>query len=328
MAWIFQKSATPNDAVNLSPATGAELVFFLQQALKQAGWVVQSWSDGSTMSATNTGWTHGGSGAGGSANSNAWIRIRSPEGAGGRELTFQRGTTNLVWRHKISHSVGFTTGGTASQTPSASDQAIVAGGGTDASPTFHSWLSTDATYKAHIGTDNAAPYNAYCFIVPNGGGLTRHWWFINMSTGSYPSGDVAPYIIDLNNAAATDEEFAANTTAGSDGIGQGYYKKGISGESFRIFRGLTYNAVTTVVLPQGIGANPYDGDDNILPIPVSRVANGIDPDPGWKGFCPTDMLGWPSSTRNDGDFADVGGARYVYFDDIALRWPPGVIPAL
>lgn len=330
MTWIFQKTATPNDAVNLAPATGAELMFFLQEAFKQAGHVVQQWSDGTTLFGATGGWAHGGAGANGAANTNAWIRTRTPAGAGGREFTFQRGATNLVWRHKISHSDGFTVGASATDTPSSADQRIVAGGGTDAAPTFFSWLSADASYRAHIGTDNAAPYNAYILTLVLGGvGFTKHWWFVNMTPGSFPSGDVAPYVVDMATGALS-KGILPGATANTACFGQGFYRKGLGGESFRPFRAGVYvpNFGGSEMIPGGIGINPYDGDDNVIPMLIARTAIGGDADPGWKGFAPTDMVGWPGSARSNGDVTDIGAARYAYWEDVALRWPAGVLPAL
>lgn len=327
MSWIFQMSATPNDAVNLSPATGAALVFALKEALKQAGWVVKSSSDGTTFNAGGDQITSGGSGAGGMANNNAWFRIQSPAGGGSREFTFQRGTTNLVWRHKLSHSSSFIGGAPSSTvTPSAADERIVAGAGTDAAPTFFTWLPADATYKAHIGTDNASPYGAYCKVVPNGGGSTRRWWFIPL-VGT-PVADVAAYLVEMSSAVASGGNMGG-VTANTSTFAQGFYKKGLGGESFRPFRGLIYAvaASTAGILPGNAGVNPYNSNDDLFPIAVGRIS-GTDADPGWKGWASTAMVAWPGSARADGDFADVSGQRYAYWDDIALRYANGVVPVL
>lgn len=328
MSWIFQYTATPDDGANLVPATGAYVAFYLKECLKQAGWTVQSSSDGTTYNAGGDQITTGAAGAGGMANNSAWFRIRSPAGAGGRELTFQRGTTNLLWRHKLSHTSGFTGGSPgATQTPSAADERIVAGAGTDAAPTFITWLAADASYKAHVGADNAAPYDAYVIMVPNGGGSARRWWHVNMATGSYPSGDVAPYVVEMATGAFT-KAALSGVSVQSANFGQGFYKKGLGGESFRTFRGFMYtNSSGTDLVPQSAGINPYDSDDNLFPIPVGRIS-GTDADPGWKGFAPTSMMGWPGSTRSDGDYTNVGALRYAYWGVLALRFSPNATPSL
>ena len=66
------------------------------------------------------------------ANTSAWFRISNPDGV---EYVCQRGINNLQWRVKVSPTVGFTGGSPgATQVPSATDEGIVLGGGTDASP--------------------------------------------------------------------------------------------------------------------------------------------------------------------------------------------------
>lgn len=326
MTWIWQKSATPNDAVNLSPATGSEAVFYLKEALKQAGWVVKSSSDGTTYNSTGDQITVATSGAGGMANNSAWFRIQSPAGASSIEFTFQRGTTNTTWRMKLSHSSMFTGGSPgATQTPSATDERIIAGGGTDAAPTFFTWLATDNNYKVHIGTDNAAPYAWYMVALPNGGGSPRRAWYVPLLSGGSPSADVAQYVVEMNTGSMTFASLS-NATANTGCFGQGFYKKGLSGEAFKPFRLFAYySSGGGSYLNQNV-ANPYDGNDVLLPCPIGRL--NADSEAGWKGWAPTSMVALQTAQRADGDYVDVSGARYAIFDDIAFIWPSSVIPSL
>jgi hypothetical protein len=170
-------------------------------------------------------------------------------------------------------------------------------------------------------------------VIPDGGGSGRGLWFINLAPGSYPSGDVAPYVVahyTTTNASFSATNFNACASPNNNGCGLGYYKKGLSGEAFVNYRGLGYGSAFT---NGGAGINPYDGDDNFVPIPVGRLTS--DAQGGWKGWIPIDVISWPLSTRVDGDYADVdtnGDAiadiRMVFFDDLAFRWPTGVIPVL
>jgi hypothetical protein len=337
MAFIFQINGTPNSGVNLTPATGAIAVFNVKEGLKQAGWTVKASSDGTTYNATGDQITTGAAGAGGMANNNAWFRIQSPAGPGGREFTFQRGTTNLVWRAKVSHSAGFSTpaGTPASQTPSAADQQIYAGGGTDASPSFLSWLATDNTYKQHIGCDAAAPYDAYCVLMPTGGlGDSRRWTFFNMAAGTYPDEDVAPWLVDMNNAAATGANLESPTPLNTRGLGQGYYRKGFpSGEGFTAYATFGWQFGNSKLVPRNeaygfcVGANPYTGTVDLIPLPILRVS-GQWSMPGMKGYLRTDVIAFASVIRKEGSYFDRGSSRYLVVDEVCLIFPQAVTPSV
>ena len=335
MAWIWTWNGVADSAVNLAPATGDIAIYTLKEALKQAGWVVKDSSDGVTAWPAGAGIdiiVSGLAGAGGLGNTNAWFRIQSPAGAGGREFTFQRGGGgSRFWRIKLSHSAGFTGGAPGTLvTPSATDEAIVCGGGTDAGPSFFLFPPADGSYKLHIGTDNAAPYDAFALFIPNGGGgLTRCWWHINLVAGSYPAEDVAPYLVDARapppSSALASSIMTPYTTPTEQGFGQGWFKKGLSGERFVAFGAGLYESVGGQVPPSMV-INPYDGDSNPLPIPIARVSSSAEP--GWKGFAPTGTILWKTDPKSDGDYDDIGGARYAYFASIAIRWPTTVIPVL
>jgi hypothetical protein len=311
-----------NDAVNLSPTTGAVLVYSVQQALKQCGWTVVQWSDGTTLTTSSAGWSSGAAGAGNAANNSAWLRMTDP--AGVREFVVQRSTTNLLWRMKWSHSAKFS-GGTPNATtpPTATDQQHVAG--TDV-PAFLAWLPTENTYRAHIVCDADPPYSFAVIVLPNGGGVARSLWYLNMASGSYPSADVAPYVVDMR-SGDTVVGSLDGVTANTDGLGAGWHKKGLVGEAWVQYAAQSLTDNSQAAAPGGYGANPYSGDDQIFPIPVGRrssLGNG-----GWKGWLPTALLGWTGSARADGDYFDtLGGSRYAVFGDLAIRFPSSVVPSL
>src|SRR3990172_4710338 len=121
-----------------SPATGAVAMYDLKELLKAQGWSVVMSGDGlAVYSAVGDVITGGGVGANGMANTRAWFRITDP--AGVKELTIQRGTLNYTYRIKFSYAAKFTGGAPdPDQTPSATDEVIVEGGGTDAAPSYGS----------------------------------------------------------------------------------------------------------------------------------------------------------------------------------------------
>ncbi len=116
MAYTFSTGNTP--------ATGAVAMWTLINTMVSAGWLVKADSDGSTYNATGGQVTGGASGAHGLGNNSAWVRIQSPlVGGNTRELTIQRGTTDVIWRLKYSCNKKFS-GGAPAATVTPSNQQI------------------------------------------------------------------------------------------------------------------------------------------------------------------------------------------------------------
>jgi len=197
-------------SVNNIPLTGSVAVYQLVSTLVSAGWLKKMDSDGTTYSSTGVQVTSGASGTNGLGNSNAWVRLQSPPTNGGtivnqtREITFQRGTTDLVWRVKYSASALFT-GGTPgiSQTPSSTDEVFMAGGGTDASPTFYALFNTNQTYHWNVACGGFA--DGYSFIgwsVAAGtlNGAATNIFLDVLASGTYPATDVDPAVMHCDNS--------------------------------------------------------------------------------------------------------------------------------
>jgi hypothetical protein len=168
--------------VNQTPATSAVAVYDLISTLITAGWKKVSDSDGTTYSSSGTQVTSGASGTNGLGNSKAWVHMQDP--AGVREYTFQNAVSNNQnWRVCYSYAAKFTGGSpSATQCPNASDEYILIGGGTEASPTFSEWFNgTEGAYRFGAVADanpfpiviGSTTYNIYRFWTygfPNGGG--------------------------------------------------------------------------------------------------------------------------------------------------------------
>lgn len=196
MTWSFTQ--------NSAPATWAVAIYEFKEQLKTAGWVVKSSSDGTTYNSTGDQITSGASGANGFDNASAWFRIQDP--AALREFTFQRNSstganTSRNMRLKYSKSAKFTGGSPgATQTPSATDEQVMLGAGSDASPTFTQWQSSaDGTYWLNVGADNAAPYGLYMFQVVTGSAyLTKGGAFVLdpiATGGGTPTADPDPVVL-------------------------------------------------------------------------------------------------------------------------------------
>lgn len=338
MAWNFTLDGSTS-SVNLAPSTGAVAVWNIIQTLKQAGWTQVEDADGTTYSSSGAQVTGGASGAHGLGNNGAWVRLRDPGGT--HEISIQRGTTDLVWRVKWSHSARFTGGSPgATRVSSATDEQIVngVGGGTDASPTFTTIFGTNNTYKLHVGADMVAPYDWWWVAMDNTTGANnRKGWFLNMASGSYPSADVAPYIVDFGGSGAG-AAFSSTAIKGS-----GYYKKGLSGEAWVAFYPGVYMTnrpgSATQLAPSTNGSaslaiedgNPYDGYYGELPVPIFRdIAQTT---PGWKGFCSTDTYCYSGNKTTAGSTVVTSGDGtkawvMLLANGHLLRWPVGVAHSL
>lgn len=179
------------------------VLFALRGVLLAAGWTSVSDSDGTTYSASGTQITHASTGAGGFQNVRAWCRLRDPGGR--REITLQNvvlGTLtggSATYRMKMSEVARFTAGSpSATVTPSEPLEQILAGAGTDASPTGAVWNgAAGPSLRLHIVAETAPVGNVYPFQVectaPGTASQAPSQIFCEaMAPGSYDAGDVAP----------------------------------------------------------------------------------------------------------------------------------------
>jgi hypothetical protein len=164
--------------INQTPANWVGCMMQLWQTMVNAGWLILSWSDGSTahgspgagflgFTTSSLGIPNSAGGAGSANNSLAWVLLQQPTYVSGstiappyggvRQFTFQlsSGANRQNWRIKYSMSGGYTapgTAGTATVTPginaTVNDELIHMGGGTDAAPTFGTMFSNNGNYEA------------------------------------------------------------------------------------------------------------------------------------------------------------------------------------
>jgi hypothetical protein len=318
-------------SVNQSTATngGAAALWNLITTLVAAGWTKVRDSDGTTYSASGTQVTGPAAGTNGLNNARAWFVMQQP--GGGRQFCFQRATagTDYQWRVKYSYSAGFSGGSPAATvTPSATDEVVLLGGGTDASPSFGSmFASSPGTYRAHCIAQDAAVsgvYAFYCFCTPNAGGSPNGGiWLEPLAAGSFPAADTDPCIV----GGCTTSPFG--TTAANY---RAWYMKGTGSEAF-VDMGLVvpYQSVSaaggsTQLMGTNsaslVGVNPYDSEDNAMPAMFAR--QGVASQPGWKGFA--SALKIKGVLRNYPDTANLATDAYVYVDNCLVPWPDGVTP--
>jgi len=175
--------------INQVLGTPGAVISAVVEMLVSAGWTYRASGDGlSGYNATGKVFTstNGASGATvalGWGNPGAWARIRDPGGT--REFVVQHDgvTTGLSMRLKYSPSAKFT-GGTpsATVTPSATDEKLVRGGGTDGAPTYGTWVSNLSVAAGPVifmgAAMGSAPYG-FWFCGQQQGGTNQH-----ISTGT------------------------------------------------------------------------------------------------------------------------------------------------
>lgn len=346
--------------VNLNPTTGAVAMFewsdFLVSSL---GFEILEESDGSTYEAdvpTNGRViTSGAGGAGGFANANAWTRIREPGGAGGREWTVQRDTANNTdWRIKFSSLDGFTGGSPgATQTPSAADEHVIFGSGSDASPTHTTFFGADGTYRFHlvgfdVAEDGVYPWYAFATV----GGVPRTLWFVDsLDPDSYPAlvgtraapttgePDPAMYVAayhtgtpgspflvlpssqqwgDRNNPPGR-AWFAMNGSNGNTEAIANYSILSLQGSAS--FGDLAYPADAAGT--DGLGPHPLDGSDVVVPVQYARTL-GQATNVGPKGV--SAHIKMKGVDRSYPDTLDISGERFVYAGHLLLPFENGATP--
>lgn len=306
MNLIWSIDGVVGTSLNVTDPLNAGLHRALFRALIQAGWTAVEYGDGTTRAAGLI------PSAAAMNTTNAWQRMRGPDGKS--EFVFQRGSTSQQIRMKWSHDARFITGGSATQTPSASDEQFIAGGGTDASPSHYTFIGTDTNHKLHVVANVDPPYDFVALYPPIGGGAVRAIWHLGMIPGSYHPLDVAPYVV----AALPNISNGTLTGAAINGaMGGSWFRKGLpTGEAWLHFRAWTLNAGGTVAVPAGYPANPYDGSYEELAIPVGRAL--VDGSAGPKGKIDPRILGWTQQALADGDYWDFTAVAWTAATPYAL----------
>lgn len=252
MVWTFE--------VNKNPTSGGDLVFIIKTMLKAKGWTVPRSSDGTTYNSTGDQITHNGSGAGGMSNNNAWFVIKAPNH--NREFCFQ-GNGDTGWRVKYSGGDGFTANQTATRVPSATDEAVMHGTGTDASPILSTMIDggTLQRFYAIVGGADEGYSFLFWYHKFGQGGISNYIGMDAMQPDSYHSSDIDPVVVVMgstNNSLSGSNEFVAVSNQV-----RGWLRKGLSGSGFQplVAHHGAYTTNSTINLVPGY---PYPGQKEAL----------------------------------------------------------------
>jgi hypothetical protein len=230
-----------------------------------AGWTVIQGSDGTTVTPsvapTGTQWN----------NNNAWVHLRDPGGASGRDLVLQRTTAGHILAVYIGLAGQAMTGGTGSTVPTSTGRfQIVGTGGAGASNFFGSTTLTNFRYHFAAAA------------VPGGtSGDVYPFWMLSISTNSVAAAQGAILFDSVISTAdgttgdADAEPWMCAVAASSLSTLRGWYKAGLTGE--------TQTSTLTAVEPTGwTGRNALTGRDDLPPLLVQETTGGREQR---KGLC-------------------------------------------
>jgi hypothetical protein len=328
-------------SVNNTPVSGAYAVYVLIANLIAAGWANKSDSDGSTYAAGGGQVTTGNSGAHGLGNTKAWVRLQAPTvGSNTREIVFQRSTNNTDWRIKYSANAGFTGGSPGTvQVPSATDEVILFGSGSDASPGFSTWLGTDNGYRWHCAAGGAPEgYCFYCFGIQTGTTSTYEGVGVMEIMATYDTGDVDPAALYMagpggaifGGTDTTSTTTSCNNAQGNSNGGTGAWFGATSNASgnFQFINTSVYYSGTLGVVAGTSGSSgslPFSGKDPQVGVLWFRGSNRPAP-LGVKGY--GTMLFWNGVTRTNMDTFDVAGTKdRLFMNGMSLPWS-GAVPLI
>ena len=310
--------------VNQAPVNGAVAMWNLVLALIGAGWTKVQDSDGSTYSNTGSQVVGPGTGANGFFNTRAWVVLQSPAGAGSRQLCIQNTfSTGDYWRLKYSKQSGFTGGSPDAQTvPSATDEVLLFGGGSDASPGTVLYFPSAGGYYQQIAVDTAAPYGFYMVVYLKVSGSTySSLIFDPMVANSYANTDADPLVIYITGATS---DAITTTYLCHESLGPAaWYKYGLAGAGFVHCTALMLSNATTQIFPGLAGSNAYTSNDLIAPIIYHRRGNLSAP-VGDKGQ--SSLLAWKGSARSTGD--TLMSKTWAVFGDLCFKWDGTTVPSL
>lgn len=266
---------------NTLPTSVPIIMFNLKEFLKTAGWTVPASGDGLALyGAASDVIVTGAAGAGGMAQQKAWYRLKMPGST--REFCIQSGNATTQIRVKYSPVSGFTIGGNATTCPAAADEVIIPNftGGTDALPTGQ--VLVNAFNRVSYWADDAAPYGWGMHGWSGAGATTFGIVLDGLVAGTYPAGDLDPYVLHSWPLSANFGSIV-QITAGTPTI-YGWVAYPAAAATNYVAQpvfvpGATIGLVGTVQF----GANPITGKDENLPIVYGRYSTLAAPT-GYKGM--------------------------------------------
>ena len=300
--------------VNTVPANAAVAMYSFLANLVASGWTQVTASDGTTYPTTLT---SGNSGAGGLNNSLAWFVVKQP-GAQAREFCIQitsgAPATTYQYRIKYSKSAGFTGGApSATQVPSATDEVVIYGSGSDAAPGFATLFQGNNGFTFNTASDPALGF--WMLANQQGTGTLQTGFMLDvMQSATVPAGDVDPAVTMIENNTGG---LVFGNNMASENICRAWM--GPSGSPSNDFvRAQQYDYNGNQTFPASTGVNSYTSNDDGLPVVWVQPTVGYK---GWSSICT-----WGSYPRANFDTITVSATRdHIYISGNWLPWN-GSIP--
>lgn len=287
--------------------TNNDPLWYFKLVLKLAGWVVKSSGQGSTgsYSASSDVITGQGAVAGGMGNARAWYVIEDPSGL--RQFCMQNvnSGTNQP-RIKFSKGAKFTGGSpNASTVPSAADELVLFGGGTDASPTSGGFWpnSTTGNYRVHMVT----------YSTPVGGVYPVYLYFTVNTTGAQSQGMLTMDPLAPGSYDPTDPEPWTMLYGGAtDSSTPGFYFNGAW---------VAVGVKDSIIVAGTLTTDVYSGKDvSVRPMYLFTGSQRIK---GFGGYYAVKgpSRGWPATVNTLTD-------AYVYLGSSLIPFADNTVPLL
>lgn len=222
-----------------------------------AGWTAVQSSDGSAVTAsvvpTASQWN----------NSNAWVHLRDPGGASGRDIAFQRPSSAqnlLFYQGKAGEPM---TGGSATVLPSSAGRIQLVGTGGAAASNFFG-TSTISNFRFHFGAAG---------VASGVSGDVYPFWILIQPTNSASAPQGFMFVDSLTSTAdgvvgdPDNEPWASASSQNSLSGLRGWYKAGLSGE-------LQTTTLQASEPSTWTGRNPLTLFDDLPPLFVGETTGG------------------------------------------------------
>jgi hypothetical protein len=285
-----------------------DITFALKAVAKLAGFTVSKSGDSLVYNATGDQITVKAAGAGGWLNLRAWWVLREPGGR--REYCIQRTSANQ-YRVKYSANAKFIGGApNATTTPTATDEQVLLGSGTDAAPVGATWFDAGAARRYHIVVQSTPVSGAYYIgvaqtIVSSTTQTSGMFVVEPMAPGSYSATDGDPVVIACGFIGY--------------GTGSAWYGYGTAGQIWALN--------TTVAVPGpfngSLGVDIGDGGDvNGRPWYNGTVSGSV----RIKGMGA--FVAAKGPPRNYPATANTATDAYVYLGNYVYPYPDNTVPSV
>src|SRR3954471_4281185 len=327
--------------LNQFPTTYGQAMSLLADMLVGAGWTYKGSGDGlAGYSAAGNVFTNTVSGAALSwSNPKAWARLQDPAAA--REFILQHDNATNA-RIKYSAASKFTGGApSATVTPSAADERVLRGGGTDAVPTYGAHFTTNVLLGASIFQGFArgsAPYGFWFGGLETFAGAKQAFVMLDPVEGAAPE-DTDPVVVRVahaNACVATGSDMGRSggnpapwTVAPGVAIEGSFAHMDVARTAFVYVqpmqwawaldgRAVTGGTQLVSVAGAQLGfVNPFNGKYDALPMLYTRIQAGATANAGNKGW--STMMRWTGVPRVS--FSDTFDSRnWICLGSVWLPW--------